>query len=123
MKLPENHQTVMPYLILRDARRFLEFAQNVLDAEILTEHLDDENRILHAEIKIGESTIMIGQSNEFWGVNNAGMFIYVKDADSVYNQAIQQGAESIMEPSDKDYGRSSGVKDPFGNIWWITSIN
>ncbi len=117
MKLPENHQTVMPYLILRDARRFLEFAQNVLDAEILTEHLDDENRILHAEIKIGESTIMIGQSNEFWGVNNAGMFIYVKDADSVYNQAIQQGAESIMEPSDKDYGRSSGVKDPFGNIW------
>lgn len=123
MKLPENHQTVMPYLILRDARRFLEFAQNVLDAEILTEHLDDENRILHAEIKIGESTIMVSQSNEFWGVNNAGMFIYVKDADSVYNQAIQQGAESIMEPSDKDYGRSSGVKDPFGNIWWITSIN
>lgn len=123
MKLPENHQTVMPYLILRDARRFLEFAQNVLDAEILTEHLDDENRILHAEIKIGESTIMIGQSNEFWGVNNAGMFIYVKDADSVYNQAMKQGAESIMEPSDKDYGRSSGVKDPFGNIWWITSIN
>ncbi|MGB6083188.1 VOC family protein [Moheibacter sp.] len=122
MKLPENHQTLMPYLILGDARGFLEFAQNVFDAEILLEHLDDDNRIIHAEIKIGESTIMIGQSNEFWGVNNAGMFIYVKNADFVYNHAIQQGAESIMEPSDKDYGRSCGVKDPFGNIWWITSF-
>lgn len=122
MKIPENHQTLMPYLILRDTRGFLAFVQNVFEAEILLEHLDEENRIIHAEIKIGTSTIMIGEANEIWNTQNAGMFIYVENADFTFHHAIQLGAESIMELTDKDYGRSGGVKDPFGNIWWITSF-
>lgn len=122
MNLPKDHQTVMPYLILKDVHGFLKFAQNVFDAEILTEHLDDENRVIHAEIKIGNSTIMMGESNEIWNVNNAGMLIYVVNADKAYHDAIENGAESILEMEDKEYGRSGGVKDPFGNIWWITSV-
>ncbi len=122
MKIPENHQRVMPYLILQDARGFLKFAQNVFGAEIIAEHLDDENRVLHAEIKIGDSTIMTGQANEIWDAHNAGMFIYVADADKTYQEALQNGADSILEMEDKEYGRSGGIKDPFGNIWWITSV-
>lgn len=122
MKIPENNQTVMPYLILRDVRGFIKFALNVFDAEILNEHLDEENQVRHAEIKIGDSTIMMGTANEIWNVNNAGMFIYVENADKTYQEALKNGAESIMELTDKDYGRSGGIKDPFGNIWWITSL-
>lgn len=122
MNIPENHQTVMPYLILKNVRGFLKFAQNVFDAEILQEHLDEDNHVMHAEIRIGNSTIMMGEANEIWNVNNAGMFIYVENSDEIYKDAIENGAESVMEIEDKDYGRSGGIKDPFGNIWWITSL-
>jgi uncharacterized glyoxalase superfamily protein PhnB len=122
MKLPENHQTIMPYLVLKDVRGFLKFVLNTFDAEILTEHLDDDGRVMHAEIKIGNSTVMMGEANEIWGVNNAGMFIYVEDADKTFQLALRNGAESIMELTNQEYGRSGGIKDPFGNIWWITSL-
>jgi len=122
MNIPENHQTVMPYLVLRDVRGFLKFAQNVFDAEILVEYLDENNRVMHAEIRIGDSTIMMGEANEIWTVNNAGMFIYVENADKTFQLALNEGAKSILEITDQDYGRSGGVKDPFGNIWWITAL-
>ncbi len=122
MEIPKNHQTVMPYLILKDVRGFLKFAQNVFNAKILVEHLDDDNRVMHAEIKIGDSTIMMGEANEIWGVNNAGMFMYVENADESFHQALESGAIKITEMADQEYGRSGGVKDPFGNIWWITSL-
>jgi len=122
MQLPDNHQTVMPYLILRNVRGFLKFVQNVFKAEILAEHLDDNNRVMHAEIKIGNSTIMMGEANEIWDVNNAGLFVYVENVDSVFQDAVKEGAESIMEITNQEYGRSGGIKDPFGNIWWVTSL-
>ncbi len=122
MDIPKNHQSVMPYLILNDVRGFLLFVQNVFDAEILTEHLDQNNQIMHAEVQIGNSTIMMGQTNEIWSVSNSGLFVYVANADSVYQLAIQCGAETIMHLENKDYGRTCGVKDPFGNTWWITSL-
>lgn len=122
MQLPKNHQTIMPYLILNDVRGFLRFVQNIFDAEILTEHLDENNRVMHAEIKVGNSTIMMGEANEIWEVNNAGLFVYVGNADSVFREAVKEGAEVVTEIADQDYGRSGGIKDPFGNIWWITSL-
>lgn len=122
MQIPKNHQTIMPYLILKDVRGFIKFALNVFDAQILEEHLDEDHHVIHAEIKIGDSTIMMGGANEIWNVNNAGMFIYVENTDKVYKDALANGAESIMEIENKDYGRAAGIKDPFGNIWWITSV-
>jgi|SRR5690554_2535300 len=122
MKLPENHQTIMPYLVLKDVRGFIRFALQTFDAEILSEHLDESGRVMHAEIKIGDSMVMIGEANEIWNVNNAGMFIYVEDADKTFQLALKNGAESIMELTNQEYGRSGGIKDPFGNIWWITSL-
>lgn len=122
MQIQKNHQTIMPYLILKDVRGFIKFALNVFDAQILEEHLDEDHHVIHAEIKIGDSTIMMGQANEIWNVNNAAMFIYVENTDKVYKDALANGAESIMEIENKDYGRAAGIKDPFGNIWWITSV-
>jgi len=121
-RIPANYQTVMPYLILKDAKKFLDFAKNVFGATETYKVMRDENTIMHGEIMIGESTIMFADSTNDYEPQTAGLFIYVDNADDTYKNAIEAGAIIITELSDQPYGRSGGVKDPFGNTWWITSI-
>jgi PhnB protein len=120
MNLPEGYQTVMPYLILKDVAAFIDFTKKVFGAEELAVYRHDDGSIMHAEIQIGGSTIMMGQSNDDWGLQNAGLYINVEDTDSTFQKALDEGATVIMPIEDKDYGRTSGVKDPQGNTWWIT---
>ena len=122
-KIPENYQTVMPYLIVNGAEKFIVFVKEVFHAEETYRAMRNENTIMHAEIMIGGSTIMFADSTETYGVRNAGMFIYVEDADATFKKAIDAGATVVTEMADQSYGRSGGVKDPFGNTWWITSIS
>ena len=120
MKLPEGYQTVMPYLILNDVVAFIEFTKNVFGAEELAVHKDEADRIVHAEVQITGSTIMMGNSNEAWQTQNAGLYIHVEDADESLQKAIDHGAKVIMPIENKEYGRTCGIKDPQGNTWWIT---
>src|SRR5690606_30912161 len=120
MNLPKGYQTVMPYLILRDVAAFIDFTQKVFGAEELAVYRNEDGSIMHAEIQIGGSTIMMGQSNDDWGVQNAGLDINVENTDSTFQKAVEEGATVIMPVEDKDYGRTSGVKDRQGNTWWIT---
>ncbi len=122
LKIPENYQTVMPYLIIKDAQKFIEFMQKVFNAEETYKVMRDENTIMHGEIMIGGSTIMFADSTEQFNVRNAGLFIYVEDADVTFKKAIDAGATVINKMADQNYGRSGGVQDPFGNDWWITSV-
>lgn len=119
-QIPSHYNTVMPYLILKDAEAFLKFTQRVFGAEVKMKTGDEEG-IRHAEIVIGESTIMLGQSGGQWQPQPAGLYINVDSADETYQKALDAGATSVMELSDQDYGRTGGVKDPAGNTWWITS--
>lgn len=121
MKLPKGYQTVMPYLILGDPEGFINFSKKVFGASELAVYRDDNGNVMHAEIQIGGSTIMIGGSGNQWTVENAGLYINVEDADAVFNNALENGASVLMEMDDKEYGRSGGIKDPFGNTWWITT--
>jgi len=121
-KIPANYQTVMPYLILVNAAKFMAFAQMVFDAKETYKVMRDENIIMHAEIMIGDCTIMIADATDKYTTRSAGMFIYVDNADDRYKKAIDAGAAVITSISDQPYGRSGGVRDPFGNEWWITSI-
>jgi PhnB protein len=118
---PDYYNTVMPYLILKDALAFIEFASTVFGAEKKAQYPDENGRVMHAEIVIGDSAIMIGESNEEWPVQTAGLYINVNLADEVYQKALDSGAKNVMEPSDQEYGRTCGVKDPQGVTWWITS--
>ena len=120
MKLPEKYQTVMPYLILKGADNFISFAKEVFNAEELSIHRNEDGSIMHAEIQIGGSTIMIGESGGQWAVQNAGLYINVANADETFKKATAKGAEVVMPMEEKEYGRSGGVKDPTGNTWWIT---
>ncbi|MEX0662645.1 MAG: VOC family protein [Balneolaceae bacterium] len=121
MMNPSYYNTVMPYLILKNVEAFIEFTKTVFDAEEKMKHPDENGRVVHAEITIGDSAIMTGESNDQYSTQNAGLYINVNSADETYQKALDAGAESVMGLSDKEYGRSCGVKDPFGNTWWITS--
>lgn len=122
MKIPAGHQTVMPYLILEKAALFIEFAQNVFDAKLTHHSMRDEILLGHCEIQIGGSTIMFSDASPDWESQTANLFVYVDNADERFKKALDAGATVLMELSDQDYGRTCGVSDPFGNVWWITSV-
>lgn len=124
MKLPKGYQTVMPYLIVKNAIKFIDFTKKVFNA-VENENMKsmrDEKTIMHGEIKIGDSTIMFADSTENYQPRPAGLFVYVDDADKTFKQAINEGAITVTELSDQSYGRTGGISDPFGNTWWITSV-
>ena len=121
MKIPDGHQAVMPYLMLEDAAGFIEFIKTVFGAEMMMQ--DKRGEIIgHCEANINGSTIMFSQSRDQWKPATANMFVYVDNADAVYDKAVARGAETVMPPADQEYGRSCGVTDPHGNVWWITSV-
>jgi PhnB protein len=126
MTIPEGYQQVMPYLIVKDAARFMDFLAAVFGAGVFgaTEKMRvmrDETLVMHAEARIGTSVIMFADATEKFDPRPAGMFVYVEDADRTFNKAIAEGATSIMPMADQEYGRSGGFADPFGNTWWPTT--
>lgn len=119
--IPEGYQQVMPYLIVENAAAFIEFTQNVFGAVEKFKIMRDENLIMHAEIILGESVIMLADATDVYKKQPAGLFVYVDHCDTVYQKALAYGATKVSEPADQEYGRSAGVKDGFDNMWWITS--
>ena len=120
MNIPERHNTVMPYLMMDDARGFIVFIKDVFDAK-MTHESERDGMVGHCEARIGESTMMLSQSRDQWKPATANLFVYVPDADATYEKALSAGAATLMEMADLEYGRSGGVTDPFGNVWWITT--
>jgi uncharacterized glyoxalase superfamily protein PhnB len=124
MNIPNNYQTVMPYLILKGASDFIRYTKNVFNA---TENenvrsMRSENVIMHSEIVIGGCTIMFADSTEKFPPRTCGFFIYVENADETHKKAVAEGGVAVSKVENHDYGRSGGVEDPFGNVWWITSM-
>ena len=79
-------------------------------------------RIMHAELAIGDSVIMLGEAMPQWPAKSNSLYVYVEDVDTTYQRAIQAGATSVREPSNQFYGDRSGtVTDPFGNTWGIAT--
>jgi uncharacterized glyoxalase superfamily protein PhnB len=122
MSIPTNCQTVIPYLIIENAQSFLTFMQDLFAAEIISEHHHEDSSVMHAELKIGNATIMCGSASAEWQPLDSSLFIYVENADISYYKALELGCTSVMPLSDQEYGRTCGVKDVYGNIWWITSV-
>jgi len=117
-----KHPTVSPYFIVKDGAAFLSFLTTVFDAATIALHHNDKGGIMHGEAGIGDSVIMFGESSGAFPPETGAVFIYVKDTDDTYRKAMDAGAASRQEPSDKDYGRAAGIRDPFGNTWWITQV-
>lgn len=123
MEIPKGHTAVMPYLILNDAPGFIGFTENVFGATQTHKSLRENTTvIMHAEIVINGSTIMFAEATEQYSKVTANLFVYVDNADETYKKALTHGATALMELSNQSYGRTCGITDPYGNVWWITAI-
>lgn len=118
--IPEGYYTVTPVLTVQGAVKLIDFLKQAFDAKE-TYRLDGPNdTVMHAELKIGNSMVMVGEATDQWKPMQATVALYVEDADGWYRRALRAGAISVREPSNQFYGdRSAGVKDFAGNHWWI----
>ena len=116
----DTYRTVTPYLVVRDADAELTFLKTAFDATEATCHRTADNTVMHAEITIGDSLVMLGQAGGQWEPRNAALYLWGDDVDATYANALQAGAVSESEPEDKPYGhRNAGVVDRTGVTWWI----
>ncbi len=120
--VPEGYHTVTPYIIVADAVKLINFLTSAFGA-VETERMTSENgRVMHAEVTIGDSRIMIGEPMGEFTAIPAGIYLYLPDVDAAYKRALAAGATSTMEAADQFYGdRSAGVRDSQGNLWWIAT--
>ncbi|HEY7457923.1 MAG TPA: VOC family protein [Xanthobacteraceae bacterium] len=121
--IPEGFHTVTPYLMVRDAKATIEFLKKAFDAQEAHPAMQGpDGKIMYADLRIGDSHIMLGEGNEQWPAQPCALYLYVPDADAVYKKAISAGAKSTVEPMDQFYGDRAGcVKDANGNQWWIAT--
>ncbi|MGI9451871.1 MAG: VOC family protein [Geminicoccaceae bacterium] len=118
--IPEGQQSVTPYLVVKDAAALIDFLRRAFDAREMVRHARPDGTIMHAQIKIGDSVMMMGEPMGDQGTMPAMLHLYVANVDQVYEQALAAGATSIMPPTDQFYGdRSGAVADKHGNHWWI----
>jgi PhnB protein len=120
--IPVGYHTVTPYLIVEDVEGLIDFLKKTFDAEEVMRSSHPEGGIRHAEVRVGDSVVMMGGASEAWKAMPAALYVYVEDVDASYRRALDAGGASLGEPDDKEYGdRNAGVRDPSGNCWWIST--
>ncbi len=118
----ETYRTVTPYLVVPDADAELKFLENAFGATQSLCHRNPDNTVMHAEIAIGNSLIMLGQAGENWKALNASLYLWIENVDETYSRALAAGATSQSPPEDKPYGhRNAAIVDTCGITWWIAS--
>ena len=119
--VPEGYPTVCPYIVTKGVGKLIDFAKQVFGAQEKQVSLRPDGSVMHAEIKIGNSIVMMGEGGDAKNFP-AMLHLYLEDVDGVYRRAIEAGAKSLREPADQIYGdRTGGVEDAFGNQWWMAT--
>jgi uncharacterized glyoxalase superfamily protein PhnB len=119
---PDGYHSVTPYLVVDGAARLIDFLRQTFDAEEVERLAAPGNRIGHAELRIGDSRVMLGDARGEHKAMQAMLYVYVDDVDASFQHALAAGGSSVQAPTDQFYGdRSGGVKDPCGNIWYIAT--
>ncbi len=121
--VPDGYHTVTPSLMVHGAARLIDFLEQAFGAKETERIARPDGAIMHAEVRIGDSIIMLGEPMSKSDPPMMGtLYLYVSDADATYKRALRAGATSVMEPADQFWGdRMSGVTDGFGNTWWIAT--
>jgi PhnB protein len=119
---PEGVPSVQPYLHLRGSEKMIPFLESAFGG-VVTGHAprSPEGHVLHATVQIGDNTLELDEAHGAFQPMPCHLHLHIDDADAMYARALRAGATSIDPPSNKPYGRSGGVKDPFGNSWYMTS--
>jgi uncharacterized glyoxalase superfamily protein PhnB len=108
--------------VVRDADAELRFLAAAFGATEQLCHRNADNSVMHAEVRVGDSLIMLGQSGDSVKARPASLYLWIPNVDEVYAKALAAGATSESAPEDKPYGhRNAGVVDPGGITWWLGS--
>lgn len=125
-----SYNTLQPYLIIKNCAAALDFYKKAFGATERMRMPRPDGRIGHAEIQLGDSTVMMADehpeigafSPEHYGGSPVSLHFYVVNCDGSYQQALAAGAKTVREPIDQPHGdRQAGVLDPFGYKWWIST--
>jgi len=128
--VPEGYHSVTPYLIVDGAARAIEFYRRAFGAEELFRMEREEGRVGHAEIRIGDSYVMLADEHPEMGARSPrsiggspiSLMLYVPDVDATVSQAVAAGARLTRPVEDQFYGdRTGGVEDPFGHVWYVAT--
>ena len=119
---PETYSTVSPYLVVEGAAGTIEFLTTVFGAVELRRFPGPDGALMHAEIRIEDSVVMLADSTGEWPPVPSYVHVYVPDVDATYRRALDAGAVSVQEPVQKgDEDKRGGVRDAGGTTWWIAS--
>jgi uncharacterized glyoxalase superfamily protein PhnB/uncharacterized protein YndB with AHSA1/START domain len=128
--VPAGHHTVTPYLTIRNAIQALEFYQRAFGATEVCRFLMPDGRLGHAEIRLGDSLIMLsdefpeygGKGPQALGGSPVNLHLYVEDVDAFFKRALVAGAKQREPVKDQFYGDRAGrLEDPFGHLWWVAT--
>jgi uncharacterized glyoxalase superfamily protein PhnB len=116
---PQKMRAVTPYIVTEGALELIEFLKAGFGAQEMEIFKKPDGTLMHGAVTIGDSVIELGDNR---GVPPAAFYVFVQDADALYERTLRAGAMSLSTPANHDYGhRSGGVKDPWGNTWYIAS--
>ena len=119
---PRGLRSITPYLFPEDPDKLIDFLKRAFGAAQTLRAVRPDGKVMHAEVRIGDSSVMMGSPIGQFGPMKSSIYLYVKDCDAVYKHAIQAGGVSVFEPVDMQTGERYGaVADPAGNIWWVAT--
>jgi uncharacterized glyoxalase superfamily protein PhnB len=120
--VPAGYHTVTPYLIVEGAPKLIDFLKRTFNAEETVRMNRPDGQVSHAEVKIGDSIVMLADQTPEFKAFQSQLYVYVNNVDETYKHALQAGGKSVQEPKDQFYGdRNASVKDPMGNTWGIAT--
>lgn len=118
----DGFHTVTPYLFAEGVSRVIDFISAAFDGEILFRHESPDGTDMHAEMRVGNSMVMLGESSDEFPPMPSSIYLYVTDCDTQFQSALDAGGISVFDVRDLPSGeRYSGVEDPCGNLWWIAT--
>jgi uncharacterized glyoxalase superfamily protein PhnB len=119
---PKGYSSVSAYVMADGAQRVINFLIETFDARELRRYDNPDGSIMHAEVKIDDTVVMLADGGEGYPPFPISLHVYVPDVDATYQRALDAGGVSVQEPVQKDDpDRRAGVKDPAGNTWWIAT--
>ena len=120
---PDDYTSVAPYLLVNGAEGTIAFLREVFDATPLRRHDGEGSRIMHAEVRIDDTVLMLADRSPEWPAADSNVHIYVADVDATYLRALEAGAVSVQEPKQQDDpDRRCGFKDAGGTTWWAATM-
>ena len=120
--VPAGHNAVSPYLVTRDAEQVIRMLREVFGGEEIHRTLRPDGSIRHAEVRIEDSVIMIGEASGEFPAMPCMLHVYVPDCDATHARARRFGLEPLREPATQPWGdRSAGARDGAGNQWWFAT--